>query len=199
MIDAKHKFKSGGLVDDPGLRDDEIAAMLSEPDPIGAIIIEITGHPIGKGRARANVVRSKGGGIATGKNGRPIVKHYTPEKTRRWEEDARQLARMEMMHREPLTGPVEITIDAILAVPKSWAKWKKEAAEAGAILPTSKPDLDNIEKAAKDALNGIVWIDDAQVVDTNKRKRYGTRPAVIIGIRPKEGAGAQITRRADLT
>ena len=32
-------------------------------------------------------------------------------------------------------------------------------------LPTARPDADNYLKSAKDALNGIVWKDDAQVVD----------------------------------
>lgn len=42
-------------------------------------------------------------------------------------------------------------------------------------MPTTKPDLDNLEKNIKDALNGVAWHDDAQVCDVTKKKRYATR------------------------
>ena len=38
----------------------------------------------------------------------------------------------------------------------SWPKVKRLEAEYGAILPTSKPDVDNILKAAMDGLEGAV-------------------------------------------
>lgn len=41
------------------------------------------------------------------------------------------------------------------------------------LRPTTKPDLDNMEKAVKDACNSIVWHDDCQVVSCHKAKIYG--------------------------
>lgn len=38
--------------------------------------------------------------------------------------------------------------------------------------PTIKPDFDNIEKIVCDALNGIAYDDDKQVIDSNFKKRF---------------------------
>lgn len=46
-----------------------------------------------------------------------------------------------------------------------------------------KPDLDNLQKAVKDALNGIAWIDDSQVNDVAATKQYApTQPGVVVTI-----------------
>ena len=70
-----------------------------------------------------------------------------------------------------------------MSVPASWSKRKQAMALAGTVYPTSKPDIDNVEKILFDGLNGIVWKDDVQVVDVVKRKRYGATPGVQMTIR----------------
>ena len=40
-------------------------------------------------------------------------------------------------------------------------------------VPSGRPDLDKLERALNDALTGILWQDDAQVVTCQKHKRYG--------------------------
>ena len=147
--------------------------------------IIVTGHPVAKGRGRA--VRLP--------NGRIMM--HTPTKTRRWEEDARMVARQSMGQRKPYTGPVEVHVTASFVIPTAWPKWKLEAAENGLICHTTKPDGDNILKAAKDALNGVVWIDDAQVVMATVVKQYADRPSVKIVVRGKPGLRAQIKTRAE--
>ena len=53
---------------------------------------------------------------------------------------------------------------------------------------TSKPDLDNMVKAVKDALKGIVWHDDSQVYHTIATKTYtGNEPLVQISVGSEEG------------
>jgi Holliday junction resolvase RusA-like endonuclease len=67
----------------------------------------------------------------------------------------------------PLLGPLAIQIVAVFPRPKSkiWAK-RPMPREA----KVSKPDVDNILKAIADALTGILWIDDCQLVDVTMRK-----------------------------
>lgn len=50
------------------------------------------------------------------------------------------------------------------------------------IRPTRKPDFDNIGKIICDALNGIAYRDDAQIVDALVRKFYSDTPRVIVEI-----------------
>ena len=54
--------------------------------------------------------------------------------------------------------------------------------EAGVILPITKPDWDNIGKIVSDALNGIAYRDDSQVVDSRVRKIYSNEPRTVIRI-----------------
>ena len=56
----------------------------------------------------------------------------------------------------------------------------------GLIRPTKKPDWDNIGKVVCDALNGIAYRDDAQIVDSMVRKFYGEVPRVVVIIREYE-------------
>jgi Holliday junction resolvase RusA-like endonuclease len=67
-------------------------------------------------------------------------------------------------------------------IPQSWSKKKRVAAMSGEIRPTKKPDFDNYAKTV-DALNLIVWIDDAQIVDGRVRKVYSEQPGMFIEVR----------------
>lgn len=130
------------------------------------IRVTVTGQPVAKGRPRMG----KGGHV------------FTPAKTRSWENDARQCARIEMQGRPPLPGPLSVTVTAIFPVPATWPRWKRLEAEMHHVGHVGKPDGDNVAKAAKDAMNGIAWLDDAQVVRLLVVKRYGAAPAVIIEV-----------------
>ena len=48
----------------------------------------------------------------------------------------------------------------------------------GAIKPTKKPDIDNMQKAVLDALNGLAWDDDSQIVKVTAEKEYAVNPYV---------------------
>lgn len=150
---------------------------------IESVEILITGQPVAKGRPR--MTRS---GIA-----------FTPAKTRKWEADARILARQQMAARAPLTGPLVCEVEAVFPAPTSWPAWKRELALRGQIAHTTRPDADNLAKSAKDACNGIVWTDDAQVCALVARKRYGAKPGVSIIVRPIAMACSQTRTREEAT
>lgn len=75
---------------------------------------------------------------------------------------------------EPYAGPVEVRIKAFFEIPKKWSKKKKQLAREGKIWPTVKYDADNLAKAICDALNGLAYIDDKQVVLLLTEKLYVT-------------------------
>lgn len=133
------------------------------------ITITIPGEARGKGRPR----------FARRGN---FVKTYTDEKTASYENLVAMAGAEAMQGRPLIAGAVHATMEVRVAVPKSWSKKKTAAALAGDVLPTTKPDLDNVIKAIMDALNGIVWQDDKQVVQLAVRKRYAEKPYTTLNV-----------------
>lgn len=66
-------------------------------------------------------------------------------------------------------GALEVSVHAYKPLPKRTPKRVTRKAW------TSKPDADNIAKAVLDALNGVAWADDAQVVRLEVHKHDRTR------------------------
>lgn len=77
-------------------------------------------------------------------------------------------------------GPVQMKIVAIYVWPKSTTKKRREATDGA--WKTTKPDADNITKIVKDALNGIVFVDDAQVCQYSCWKCLGERAGLVVEI-----------------
>lgn len=65
--------------------------------------------------------------------------------------------------------PVILNVDAYRPLPES--RPKRVCSEPD----TYKPDADNEAKLVMDALNGLAWADDAQVVDLHVRKHPRAR------------------------
>ena len=133
--------------------------------------VELTGQPIGKGRPR----------FTRTKRGRPLV--YTPTETRSYERDLAWAAKLAMGSRIPTRLPVALSLEAYLEIPSSWPRAKREAALESTLLPTGRPDADNLLKIAADALRGIVLADDASVVDASVSKRYSDDPRLRLEVR----------------
>jgi Holliday junction resolvase RusA-like endonuclease len=132
--------------------------------------ITLAGPPRGKGAGRAAIA-----------SGRAHV--YQDAKTRRYEAQLRFAAQRAMADMPPTMQPVAVEIVASLEVPASWPQRKRLAALAGHVRPTVKPDCNNFSKAL-DALNGVVWLDDKQIVEETVRKIYAEAPSLRIWIRP---------------
>jgi len=85
---------------------------------------------------------------------------------------------LQCRHIKKHDGPVKLTLAFQFRYPKSWSKKRKAETHYHA----SKPDTDNLIKGIKDALNGIAYRDDAQVVHVEAIKYYGERDLIIIEI-----------------
>jgi Holliday junction resolvase RusA-like endonuclease len=76
----------------------------------------------------------------------------------------------------PLKGPLALSIVFIMPRPQSHFRsgaMSDRLKDSAPRWHTSKPDLDNLIKGAKDALKGVAWDDDSQVaVYPNCEKRY---------------------------
>lgn len=98
---------------------------------------------------------------------------YDPPRCKAYKQKVALIAKTEMRGRPPMSGPVQMFVNVYHGIPKSWSRNKKIDAIADVIYPTTKPDIDNILKGIMDALKGIVWKDDAQVVIIEAMKEYG--------------------------
>lgn len=134
------------------------------------VSFQVRGRPIGKQTTGDRIIRNEA-------TGRQFVRHYVKAETAQYMEAVGWRAREAMRGKEPFTGQLGLVINATLEVPRSWSKAKTAAALAHEIRPTSKPDFDNIAKMV-DGMKGIVWVDDAQVVDARQLKWYGPIPFV---------------------
>lgn len=129
----------------------------------------VPGEPRGKGRPRFS----------------PRTGHaYTDSETRSYENKIIAYYRKACgASRLSDTAFLSVDIVAYLPIPKSATKAQRAGMEAGTILPSRKPDVDNIEKAVLDALNGIAYKDDARVHRTSCTKYYGAEPRLEITIK----------------
>ena len=78
--------------------------------------------------------------------------------------------------------PLRAEIEVYIKMPKSFSKTKKQRAIAGEIRPLIKPDVDNCTKNIFDALNGIVYPDDKQIVELSVKKFYSETEFVKVRI-----------------
>lgn len=83
-----------------------------------------------------------------------------------------------------LDEPLSLDLLAEFPVPASWSKRRQNLAILGQIRPAKKPDVDNCVKLATDALNGIVYRDDALIVELRARKIYGVQPKLVCTVAP---------------
>lgn len=146
------------------------------------VMFVVPGEPKGKGRARSR--------IAKGKGGAQFVAHYTPKDTVEYENLVRMAAHEAMAGETPTSFPCMVSIRVFRSVPASWSQKKRRRALDGEILPTGKPDLDNIEKAILDGMNAIVFRDDSVVCDVSKKKRYAETPRVEVIVIELDGEPA---------
>ena len=114
----------------------------------------IDGKPQGKARART---------FYNPKLGR--VQSMTPENTVLYENFVKQCFMNQVtgerwFNREPL----KMTIEAYFPIPVSTTKRDRERIDLGYLWPTKKPDADNIAKVICDALNGVAYGDDTQII-----------------------------------
>lgn len=152
--------------------------LIADAAPLVAAIepfaqFELTGEVVPKGRPRAMIMRRA--------SKHPIVRLYTPKETRDYEDAVKLTAKVSMRGRAPTLLPVSVLVHVYLPIPPSWKDRQKNDARSGALLPTSKPDADNYLKVL-DALNGVVFKDDAQIVNAQIIKRYSDSPSLRVGV-----------------
>lgn len=123
------------------------------------IHFQVEGEPKGKGRPRFTRAGS-------------FTRVYTDKQTLDYESLIKSFAMEAMGSTDPLETPVSVFLYVRHPIPPSYSKKRTEACLSGLEKPCKKPDIDNIAKTYLDGMNGVVFVDDTQVVDLHVKKVY---------------------------
>ena len=132
------------------------------------------------------------------KSGTMFVRDSNP-RSRQWKHAVAQVAAAEMTGHELLDGPIALAVRFVVVRPQGHYG-KRGLKPSAPACPTVRPDLLKLARAVEDALTGIVYRDDAQIVTEFLSKSYGSPERVEIALSvcsPVQSRSAQ-PRRSSL-
>lgn len=121
----------------------------------------VFGLPVAQGRPRA--FKTPAG----------QVRVYDPANARDWKRTV-QAQVLTQKPPEPVEGPLAVALRFVLPRPRSLPKRE--------VFPAKRPDAENLAKAVLDAMQGVVYRDDSQIVRLTIAKDYGPSPGVVIRV-----------------
>ncbi len=117
------------------------------------------------------------------RTGRIVVVDAGGKKTRTWRNTVAHAARAAMRGGELMQPPLCLVIEFRMPRPKSHFKSNGEIKVDAPWFPIVRPDLTKLLRSTEDAMTGIVYHDDAQIVEQNIHRTYSD----------DEDVGARIT------
>lgn len=127
-----------------------------------AVRFTVLGKPEAGGSKRAFIV--KGRAIVTDANKNAAA----------WKQQIRQAAAT-VMHGPLWTGAVKLVADIYFARPRSHYTKSGALKKGVALQHCQKPDALKVSRLLEDALTGVVYVDDAQIVEEHLRKWWTTQ------------------------
>jgi len=133
-----------------------------------AIEFEVVGKAVSQGSTRSVPMRNRGGGLLM-KDGRPVLRpvHQNAEKLLAWRQEVAQAARK--AYSGPLLiGAVRLSLVFFRPRPKGHFGTGRNAGKlktSAEDYPIQRPDVLKLARAVEDALTGVIWRDDSQVVE----------------------------------
>ena len=100
--------------------------------------------------------------------------YFTAPRQNKFKAEVTQSMRL-LWDDKPWQGAISLSMIITIERPKSVKSNKRP-------WPAVKPDLDNFAKGILDCGNGVIWEDDAQIVQLSLQKQYGPKPGVWIGV-----------------
>lgn len=142
----------------------------------------VPGIPATAGSKRGFVMKSPG----TKHGFRAVITDDAGQKGIDWRTSVQASAVQAMAGRDPIAAGVPLILEVTLTLPRPKAHYSNKGnlrtKHMGYWKPT-KPDLTKHIRAVEDALKGIAWADDAQIVRQVNEKRWGERPGAQVTIR----------------
>ena len=106
-----------------------------------------------------------------------------------WRERVAVFAAQAWGDQKPLDGPVQLWVVFRMPRPKGHyraGKWAGELRKGAPLYHTRKPDATKLLRALEDALKGILWHDDNQVVFQQVKKLYCDTPGAKVLVKQVE-------------
>lgn len=128
----------------------------------------------------------RGKGRPRFRNTGKFIQTYTDADTRNYEMSIKE-AYLQQSGNEKYMNPempLIMKVKVFQQIPKSVSQKKHKEMANGLILPTKKPDIDNILKSVLDSLNQVAFHDDTQFVDISVEKWYSEFPHMDVVIEP---------------
>lgn len=120
------------------------------------------------------------------KTGKAIVAPDNPAKQNTWMSDVKYYAEKAFDGLPVKREPFMFVMTFIFTRPKGHygtGRNEGKVKPSAPLRPTGRPDLTKLTRAAEDALAGVIWVNDSQVVGQTVCKQYGDRPGVAIAIK----------------
>ncbi len=133
------------------------------------ITFRVFGIPQTKGSAKGFVVPGKNGGRP-----RAIITNDNT-KNKGWAQTVSAIAQQCRPLDGLWSGPVKVTLIFRMPIPKSLPKRQPA-------FMTKRPDIDKCTRSILDAIKGVIYSDDSQVVGLAVSKLYGTEPGVNVHV-----------------
>jgi Holliday junction resolvase RusA-like endonuclease len=127
------------------------------------LIFHVPGKPVSQPRQRLRVVRTKRGFRAHNYVSRTALVQFYKAKI----QETATHARAAHPGRWRTTGPFQVDINFVFPCPK-----RDNQRDTQRHWYAGIPDLDNLVKAVCDALSGLLWDNDSQVVSCSAAKFY---------------------------
>lgn len=147
---------------------------------------EVAGKAEPAGSKKTFALRGKGGKLILTKTGQPIINVVDDnDDSRDWKARVADVAAQQWGARPLLTAPLWFRATFYrLRNAGDYGSGKNAGTvkSSSPQFPATKPDVLKLTRAVEDALSGIIYADDAQIVSERIDKRYGDKPRVEIEI-----------------
>ena len=139
----------------------------------------VPGIPRPAGSKKAFALKSRG--IYTGR----VAVVDACKESRDWKTRVSREAATAFERSALMEGPLQVSITFFVSRPKGHFRTGKNAdsiRDSAPKHPTTRPDVLKLARAVEDAITGVIWRDDSQIVDERIRKEYSDKPGVGIVI-----------------
>ncbi len=137
----------------------------------------VPGIPAPGGSKRAFAIKK--GGVYTG---RTVIFDDAGQRNKDWRQACVVIAK-ENAPATPFRGPLRVDFHFVMPRLKAHFRANGALKDGAPLWHTVKPDRTKLTRSTEDALKGIIWADDAQIVAGETFKTYGERPGCTIRIR----------------